>query len=183
MARFPKNLIRRAKGIRFLLLDVDGVMTDGRIYLDGEGRETKAFHILDGAGIRLAVAAGISVGLLSGRRSSVIEARARELGLQEVHHGISDKLAVFEDIIKRHAITDSEVAYMGDDLIDLPIFARVGLAVAVPNAHESVIKAAHWITSRSGGLGAVRDVTDLLIACRKASRNRAPAPRRNRPKR
>jgi 3-deoxy-D-manno-octulosonate 8-phosphate phosphatase (KDO 8-P phosphatase) len=152
--------------VRYLLLDVDGVLTDGTIYLDSAGREIKAFHILDGSGIRLALDAGLGVGLLSGRRSPVVRIRARELGIRDVHQGAVDKAAVYDRLRRRHDLRDAEVAYMGDDVIDLPVLARVGLAVTVPNAHDQVRAAAHFTTDRRGGQGAVRELIDLLLTAR-----------------
>lgn len=166
MPRPTPALRARAARVRYLLLDVDGVLTDGTIYLDSAGREIKAFNILDGSGIRLALTAGLGVGLLSGRRSPVVTRRARELGIRDVHQGASDKAAVYERLRRRHALRDAEVAYMGDDVIDLPLFARVGLAVSVPNAHARVRAAAHWTTVSPGGRGAVRELIDLVLAAR-----------------
>jgi 3-deoxy-D-manno-octulosonate 8-phosphate phosphatase (KDO 8-P phosphatase) len=162
-----RSLIQHAKKIRFLLLDVDGVLTNGTVYLDGEGREIKAFNIYDGSGIHLARKAGIEVGFLSGRGSPVLEHRARELGVTEVHQNRLDKLEAYEGILKRRGLTDEEVAYVGDDLIDLPLLRRVGLAVSVPNAVREVRREVHWITKKPGGAGAVREVTDLLLSVRK----------------
>ena len=163
MAPIARALRQRVARVRFLLLDVDGVLTDGTIYLDGEGRETKGFHIHDGSGIRLAQAAGLGVGLLSGRESAAVTRRARELGIDELHQGIEDKAAAYARITERLGLTDRAVAYMGDDVIDLPVLEHVGLAVAVADAHARVRAAAHWVTRRNGGRGAVRELIDLLL--------------------
>jgi 3-deoxy-D-manno-octulosonate 8-phosphate phosphatase (KDO 8-P phosphatase) len=161
------RLLLRARKIRFLLLDVDGILTDGTIWIDDQGREMKGFSIYDGHGIRLLQEAGLEVGLLSGRASNVVTIRAKELGIREVHQGVRDKIKVYEELIGRLGLSDNEVAYMGDDLIDLPILKRVGLSVSVPNAVPSAIKSAEWVTRRKGGEGAVREVTDLLLEARK----------------
>jgi 3-deoxy-D-manno-octulosonate 8-phosphate phosphatase (KDO 8-P phosphatase) len=164
-------LLSRAKPIQLLLLDVDGVLTDGRIIYDENGRESKAFHIHDGHGINRLRASGCLVGFLSGRVSSAVERRAKELDVTIVHLDVGDKLAVYEQLLAHHRLSDREVAYVGDDLPDLPVLARVGLAVAVASAVPEVRRAAHWITSRAGGQGAVREVTDLLVMARETVRN------------
>jgi 3-deoxy-D-manno-octulosonate 8-phosphate phosphatase (KDO 8-P phosphatase) len=134
------RLLSRARKIRFLLLDVDGVLTDGTIWIDDQGRETKGFSIYDGHGIHLLLESGLGVGLLSGRTSNVVAIRAKDLGIQEVHQGVRDKIKVYEELIGRLGLSDNEVAYMGDDLIDLPILKRVGLSISVPYAAPSVIR-------------------------------------------
>src|SRR5512140_1762183 len=128
----------RAKNIRMLLLDVDGVLTDGSIIIDHQGNELKAFHVRDGLGIKMAQKAGITVGIITGRDSRVVSIRARELGIQEVHEGAHDKVAVYDSILARHGLIDSQVAYMGDDVVDLGILKRAGLAAAVADCDPSV---------------------------------------------
>lgn len=157
------QLAKRAKAVTFLLLDVDGVLTDGRIIYDSDGREIKAFDIHDGAGLSQLRRAGFSIGLLSGRMSKAVDVRAKELEIDIVHQGIANKLAVYESLLDRCGLRDEQVAYVGDDLIDLPLFDRVGLAVAVASAQPAVRRAAHWVTRLPGGRGAVREVTDFLI--------------------
>jgi len=166
--KIPKRIIEKAGRIKFLLLDVDGVMTDGTIYIDSDGCETKAFNIYDGSGIHLARKAGIEVGIVTGRQSPIVEFRAQELGITEVHQRILDKVKVYDDLLRKYGLQDSEMAYIGDDVIDLPILKRVGLAVAVPNAQSEVRENVDWITRKAGGYGAVREVTDLLLAARKS---------------
>ena len=161
--RASKNLVKRAESIKFLLLDVDGVLTDGLIYMDGDGKETKAFHIHDGHGLYQLQDAGIRVGLVSGRASRVIDFRAKELGITEAHQGVSNKLPVYLDILKRYKLQDEQMAYVGDDVIDIPILERAGLAIAVANAVKQVKAKAHMVTVRSGGQGAVREVADFLL--------------------
>jgi len=162
--RSSKNLVGRAKLIEFLLLDVDGVLTDGLIYLDGDGRETKAFHIHDGHGLHLLQEAGIRVGLISGRASRVVDFRSKELGITEVYQGLTKKLPVYLDLLKKYKLQDQQMAYMGDDTIDIPILERAGLAVAVANAVKAVKAKAHMVTVRWGGQGAVREVADFLLS-------------------
>ena len=160
---YPPDVYQRAQNIRLLILDVDGVLTDGRLYFDAKGEALKVFHVRDGHGIKLAQRAGIEVALLSGRRSDAAYHRARELGISRFHEGLRDKVAVLEEIMAAMQIQAAQVAMVGDDLVDLPIMSRVGLAVAVADAVPEVVAAAHWVTSRPGGRGAVREVCDLLI--------------------
>jgi len=162
----PRALLNRARPIRLLLLDVDGVLTDGRILYDADGRELKSFHIHDGLGINRLRNEGCLVGFLSGRASSAVERRAKELDVTIVYQGVEDKLAVYERILADQRVNDFEVAYVGDDLPDLPVLGRVGLAIAVASAHPDLFQAVHWITGRAGGEGAVREVTDLLLRAR-----------------
>ncbi|MEW6681586.1 MAG: HAD-IIIA family hydrolase [Nitrospirota bacterium] len=164
MAAAPSGrIIARAKGVAFLLLDVDGVLTDGLVTFTSEGHEVKSFHIHDGHGIKQLVRAGVDVGILSGRHSPIVERRATELGILEVHQGAEDKLKVYEKLLARRRLRDQDVAYIGDDVPDLHIMKRVGFAVAVRNGHDAVKRSAHYTTSRRGGDGAVREVCDLLL--------------------
>lgn len=160
-------LLAKAKKIRFLLLDVDGVLTDGTLWIGEQGQEIKGFSIYDGHGIHLLMKNGFGVGLLSGRASKVVALRAKELGIREVHQGIRNKLALYEKMLQRLGLSDKEVAYMGDDVIDLPILRRAGLSVSVPNGVVEVIRSVQWVTHRRGGEGAVREVTDLLLEAKK----------------
>jgi 3-deoxy-D-manno-octulosonate 8-phosphate phosphatase (KDO 8-P phosphatase) len=162
-----KELLRRSEQIRFLLLDVDGVLTDGLIYLDSDGREIKAFHIHDGHGLYLLQKAGIQVGWISGRSSRIVDSRAKELGITEVHQGVHEKLHVYLNLLKKYKLQDQQMAYMGDDVIDIPILERAGLAIAVANAVKAVKTKAHMTTRHSGGEGAVREIADFLISVRK----------------
>lgn len=157
------TLTARAKAVTFLLLDVDGVLTDGRVTFTSEGHEVKAFHIHDGHGIKQLSRAGIEVGILSGRHSPIVDRRAKELGIVEVHQGVEDKLAVYEALLARRRLRDRNVAYMGDDVPDLAVLKRVGFAVVVRNGHNAVKRSAHYVTTRPGGEGAVREVSDLLL--------------------
>lgn len=159
-------LRRKARRIRLLLMDVDGVLTDGLIYLDGEGREVKAFHIHDGLGLVHLQSAGVRVGLISGRASRAAGQRAKELGITEVHQGVDDKVKCYEALCRRWRLTDPDVAMMGDDLNDLPLLTRVGLALAPADAVAEVRAAADYVTRRAAGRGAVREAADLLLRAR-----------------
>lgn len=158
------RIASRAKKIRLLLLDVDGVLTDGSIILDDQGRELKAFHVRDGHGIKMAQKAGIVIGIITGRTSGVVNVRASELGISEVHQGAKEKIVVYEDILARLRCADDEAAFIGDDVVDAAILRRAGLAVAVADAHPSVLRLAHLVTRAPGGRGAVREVVDLILA-------------------
>ncbi len=158
-----RSLPSKAKKIKLLLLDVDGVMTDGSIILDSSGNETKCFHVRDGHGIKLIQKAGIHVGIITGRSSEVVNIRARELGITEVHQGVHDKILVYDAIILKYGLKDEEVAYIGDDAVDLSIFKRVGFAAAVADADPSVKPYVDLITKSAGGRGAVREVINFII--------------------
>jgi 3-deoxy-D-manno-octulosonate 8-phosphate phosphatase (KDO 8-P phosphatase) len=153
----------RSKKIKLLLLDVDGVLTDGRIILDSRGNELKAFHVRDGLGIKLAQRTGIMVGIITGRRSDVVELRARELGIQEVHQGALEKITVYDALLEKYQLRDDEVAYMGDDIVDLDIFHRVGIAVAVADSDPAIKSHVDLVTKTSGGRGAVREFINILL--------------------
>ena len=160
---YPPEVWQRARSIRLLLLDVDGVLTDGQLFFDAKGEALKVFHVRDGHGLKMAQKAGIEVAFVSGRRSDAAYHRAKELGINRFHEGVRDKEAVLTEIMAAMQIEAVAVAAVGDDLVDLPVLARVGLAVAVADAVPEVIAAAHWVTTNPGGQGAVREVCDLLI--------------------
>lgn len=163
MKKSNQSLKARAKKIKILLLDVDGVMTDGRITLDNQGNETKSFHVRDGHGIKLIQKAGVIVGIITGRSSEVVNIRARELGITEVHQGAHNKIMVYDSLIAKYGLRDDEAAYIGDDAVDLSIFKRVGLAAAVADSDQSVTSHVHLITKCMGGRGAVREVINLIL--------------------
>jgi len=142
---------------------VDGVLTDGRLYFDAKGEALKVFHVLDGHGIKMAQRAGIEVAFLSGRRSDAAYIRAKELGISRYFEGLRDKAATLEQLLAALNLTPREVAMVADDLVDLPVMSRVGLAVAVADAVPQIQAAAHWVTGLPGGRGAVRQVCDLLL--------------------
>ena len=156
-------ITEKASAIRLLLLDVDGVMTDGRITLNEEGQETKGFNVKDGQGLRMLMQAGVDVVIISGRRSRAVEFRGKDLGIQEIHQGISDKATLCREILKHRNLEKGHVCCIGDDLPDLPLFDEVGLAVAVADAVPELRKAAGFRTSMGGGNGAVREVCELIL--------------------
>jgi 3-deoxy-D-manno-octulosonate 8-phosphate phosphatase (KDO 8-P phosphatase) len=157
------TLIERANDIRLLVLDVDGVLTDGRLIFSARGEEQKCFHVRDGAGIVQLLKTGVQIAVISGRRSKAVDRRMSELGITWVRQGISDKLAALRELLDILALGPQAVASVGDDSPDLPIFEVARLAIAVADAHPSVKSQAHFITQAAGGRGAVREVCDLIL--------------------
>ena len=161
------EIISRARQIRLLLLDCDGVLTDGGLHYTFDGKRVmegaKVFHIHDGQGLKLAREAGLKLGVISGRVSPALTARARDLQIDRLHQGIDDKLSVYEQIKTDEGLTDAQIAYVGDDLPDLPVMRLVGLAIAVADAVEEVRECAHLVTQKPGGRGAAREVVELLL--------------------
>lgn len=164
---FPRAVAARARKIRILLMDVDGVLTAGHVLLlpleEGRTVEMKAFHSQDGAGLKMARDAGLRTGVISGRESPAMTRRAQEVGMDFVFQGRSEKLPAYEEILQTARASDSEVAYIGDDLPDLPILQRVGLAIAVANAVDEVQRAVHHVTRRSGGEAGVREAIEGIL--------------------
>jgi 3-deoxy-D-manno-octulosonate 8-phosphate phosphatase (KDO 8-P phosphatase) len=156
--------------IELLILDVDGVLTDGRLYFGAKGEALKVFHVRDGHGIKLLMAAGVHVAAFSGRRAAATAARLRELRVPTVVQGCADKLAAFTKLTKRLKIDPLNCACMVDDTPDLPLMSAVGLAAAVADAHPVVLSAAHWVARSPGGLGAVRELCDALLRARAGHR-------------
>ena len=154
---------RRAARVKLLLMDCDGVLTDGRITLLENGDEQKSFHTRDGHGIVLFHRAGLASGIISGRTSSLVERRARELGMRYVRQGTWDKIKDFGELLAEAGVTDHEVAFVGDDVTDIPLMQRSALAVAVADAAPETRAAAHYVTQLPGGYGAVREVTELIL--------------------
>ena len=163
LADYPADIRERAARVRLACFDVDGTLTDGRLWLDAEGRELKAFDIHDGMGLRLLEEHGVRVALVTARHSAVAEARGRELRLAEVHIGVKDKRALLETLCAKYGHTPAEAAMMGDDLVDLAAMGIAGLAVAPASAHAWVKERAHWRTRAGGGQGAARELCDLIL--------------------
>jgi len=151
------------KHIKMLIMDVDGVLTDGRIIMDGRGRELIAFDVQDGSGLKYLARSEIRIVFLSGRTSPAVKLRAHVLGVQDVYQGIKNKLPVLETLLKKYRLKAREVCYMGDDLLDLPLMRRIGYPVAVPNACSEVKKYARYVTRAHGGHGAVREVVEKIL--------------------
>lgn len=159
----PRTIAART---RLLVLDVDGVLTDGRLYYGVRGETLKVFHVRDGLGVKLLAAAGITVAVISGRRSAMTARRCRELGIRHVFQGVEDKLAVFQRLREGLSLACGACACVGDDVPDVPLMREVGLAFAVADAHPQARTAAHVVTSLPGGKGAVREVCDYLLTAR-----------------
>ncbi len=157
------TLTERARRVRLVLLDVDGVLTDGKILVHADGTESKTFDIRDGTGIVLAQKAGVRVGFLSARQSAATTERAHQLRIAIVRQGALDKLATYEALLAELGLEDHDVAFMGDDLLDLPVLGRVGLAAAPADAVPEVKATAHWVSRSRGGDGAVRELTEVVL--------------------
>ncbi len=153
----------RAAGVRLVLFDVDGVLTDGRLFMDNDGQEYKAFNSRDGHGLKMLAHTGIEIGIITGRTSRVVEHRTRELGIRHVHQGCADKLSVYLELTRQLGFEPAQTAFVGDDVVDLPILLRAGFAVAVHDAHPLVKQHAHWVTPSAGGRGAARELCELIM--------------------
>ena len=158
-----ETIRHKAQQLKLLILDVDGVLTDGRLFFDNLGVEYKCFHARDGHGIKLLRQTGVEIAVISGRKSNSVALRMKSLGVSRVYQGHENKIAAFNEIIADLGIQPEQAAHIGDDLLDLPVMTRVGLAIAVNDANETVKQYADWCTETSGGLGAVREVCDFIM--------------------
>jgi 3-deoxy-D-manno-octulosonate 8-phosphate phosphatase (KDO 8-P phosphatase) len=161
--RIPVGLRNKAKNISLLLLDVDGVLTDGRIIVDDRGIETKHFHVRDGQGIALLLSSGVEVGLITARSSQSVRHRAKELGIHLVRQGVREKIVAYNKIKRSCGLQDNQVAYMGDDIIDLPTLRQAGLALSVADGWYGLRSEVDYVTQAPGGHGAVREVAEMLL--------------------
>ena len=157
------DILERAQQTRLVIFDVDGVLTDGSLYLGDDGQEYKAFNSRDGHGMKMLQHTGVTLAIITGRSSEVVRIRMESLGVTHVYQGQRDKLPAYEDIKGVLGVRDEQVAYVGDDVVDLPVMRRVGLAIAVADAHPLVKQHAHWQTQSPGGRGAGRDVCELIM--------------------
>ncbi len=164
-----KNIKEKLQKIKLLILDVDGVMTDGRIIMDNKGREMKNFDVRDGHGIKILQRYGIKVAILTGRQSKVVEYRAKDLEIDDVYQGAVNKKNVFEKILQKNSLSAFAAAYMGDDIIDIPVLKRVGFSAAVADALDVVKKSVDYVTKHRGGHGAVREICDLVVRARESA--------------
>ena len=158
-----QDILDKAAHVKLLIFDVDGVLTDGRIIIGDDGQEYKGFYTRDGHGMKMLQATGVEIAIITGRTSQVVEHRMAGLGIKHVFQGQLDKLPAFEQLIAQLGVAPHEVAYVGDDVVDLPVMTRVGLAVAVQDAHHLVVQHAHWQTPHGGGRGAARDICELIM--------------------
>lgn len=161
-----QDILDKAATIKLVIFDVDGVLTDGSLFIGDDGQEYKAFNSKDGHGMRMLQDAGVDIAIITGRVSKVVEHRVRDLGIKHVYQGKRQKLPAFEELLKKIGLDPGEVAYVGDDVVDLPVMTRAGLAICVQDAHPYVKKHAHWITEHGGGRGAGRDVCEMLLEAR-----------------
>lgn len=162
-ADYPADIVERAARVRLALFDVDGVLTDGKLWYSADGTELKSFHSQDGLGMKRLLANGVEIGVITARMSHIVTERTAELGIVHVYQGQESKRECYEQLIAALKLTPEQVCYVGDDVVDLPVMQRVGLAIAPANAHPWVSARAHWQTRLAGGAGAAREVCDLLL--------------------
>ncbi|MCP5143129.1 MAG: 3-deoxy-manno-octulosonate-8-phosphatase KdsC [Chromatiales bacterium] len=158
-----QDILARAKHIKLVIFDVDGVLTDGSLFIGDNGEEYKAFNSRDGHGMKMLQQAGVAIGIITGRTSNVVRYRMESLGVEYVYQGQLDKLPAYLDLLEKTGLTPEQTAYVGDDVVDLPIMGHAGLAIAVADAHPLVARHAHWQTPSNGGRGAARDVCEMLM--------------------
>lgn len=158
-----KDILEKAAQIKLVVFDVDGVLTDGSLFIGDDGEEYKAFYSKDGLGMKMLQATGVEIAVITARTSNVVLHRMQSLGIKHIYQGQLEKLPAFEQILGEMKITSEQAAYVGDDVIDLPVMLRAGLAVAVQDAHPAAKQHAHWQTSHNGGRGAARDVCELIM--------------------
>jgi 3-deoxy-D-manno-octulosonate 8-phosphate phosphatase (KDO 8-P phosphatase) len=162
-AKNVQTLLQRGRAIKLAIFDVDGVLTDGRLYFLADGSEFKTFNTLDGQGIKMLIASGVRTAIISGRSTPIVERRAQNLGIQHLYQGREDKLVVLDELLAELGLNYADVAYLGDDLPDLPVIRRAGLGMAVANANELVRQHAHGVTQARGGEGAAREFCELIL--------------------
>lgn len=158
------TLTQRIQAIKLIAFDVDGIMTDGGLYLTDSGEEIKRFNSLDGHGLKMLKRSGVELAIITGRTSKLVEMRAKNLGITHLYQGIEDKWAAMQDLLAKLGLTPAAAAFMGDDVVDLPVMRRVGFGVTVPNSPQIVRDHAHYLTQRDGGNGAVRETCELIMS-------------------
>jgi len=163
-----EEILKKAASVSLLLMDVDGVLTDGRIIYDSDGKELKFFHVRDGHGLKLVLRYGVKTGIITGRNSSVVDKRAAELGIELVYQNAKDKKEVIEKILSEQGLKPEQVAYIGDDIVDIPVFKRVGFRVTVPDAPYEVRQEVDYVTLNYAGKGAVREVCEIILKAKGA---------------
>ncbi len=158
-----QDILEKAANIKLVIFDIDGVLTTGALYLGDDGQEYKAFNSKDGHGLRMLQDAGVEVAIITGRTSNVVLHRAKDLGITRIYQGKREKLPAYEALLEDTGLTHKDIAYVGDDVVDLPVMSKVGFAICVQDGHPFVKKHAHWITDKNGGCGAGRDVCELIL--------------------
>lgn len=161
-----QDILQKAKKIKLVIFDIDGVLTTGALFIGDDGQEYKAFNSKDGHGLRMLQDAGVEVAIITGRQSEVVKHRAQDLGISRIYQGKREKLPAYLALLEETGLSHDEVAYVGDDVVDLPVMSQVGLAICVQDGHPFVKKHAHWITDHNGGCGAGRDVCELILEAR-----------------
>lgn len=161
-----QDILDKAANIKLVIFDVDGVLTDGSLFIGDDGQEYKAFNSKDGHGMRMLQDGGVEIAIITGRISKVVEHRMKDLGIKRVYQGKREKLPAYEELLNDVQLSHDEVAYVGDDVVDLPVMCKVGLAIGVQDAHPMVKRHAHWITEQPGGKGAGRNVCELILEAR-----------------
>lgn len=164
LTRTPEHLLERLVRIKLMVFDIDGVLTDGSLWYGDQGEVLKRFHVHDGHGLKMMLNSGIRVALMTGRTSKIVSLRAAELGVADVIQDVRDKGQALNELASRHFLSFQDVGFMGDDLIDIPAMQKVGFAASVPDAPTYIAQAAHWVSSKPGGHGAVRECCDLILA-------------------
>ena len=158
-----QEVLEKAKKIKLVIFDVDGVLTDGSLFYGDDGQEYKAFNSQDGHGMKMLQESGVLIGIITGRTSEVVKHRMKNLKVTHIYQGKLEKLPAYEELIEKLSLLPEQVAYAGDDVVDLPIMIRVGLAITVPGAHQLAKKHAHWVTTQKAGAGAAREICELIM--------------------
>ncbi len=158
-----KEILQRAKKIKLVVFDVDGVLTDGSLFYGENGEEYKAFYAKDGLGMKMLMATGVHIGIITARDSTLVQHRMDSLGIEHLYQGRLDKLTAFNELLNKLKLNYEQTAFVGDDVVDLPVMAKVGLSITVKDAHPMVIEQAHWQTPLNGGRGAARNVCELIM--------------------
>jgi len=158
-----QDILEKAAKIKLVIFDIDGVLTTGALFIGDDGQEYKAFNSKDGHGLRMLQDAGVEVAIITGRKSNVVNYRAKDLGITRIYQGKREKLPAYEELLAETGLSHQDIAYVGDDVVDLPVMTKVGLAICVQDGHPFVKKHSHWITERNGGCGAGRDVCELIL--------------------
>ncbi|VAW71707.1 3-deoxy-D-manno-octulosonate 8-phosphate phosphatase [hydrothermal vent metagenome] len=161
-----QDILEKAAKIKLVIFDIDGVLTSGALFIGDDGQEYKAFNSKDGHGLRMLQDGGVKVAIITGRQSEVVNHRAKDLGITLIYQGRREKLPAYEQLLAETGLTHEEIAYVGDDVVDLPVMSRVGLAICVNNGHDFVKKHSHWVTQLDGGNGAGREVCEMLLESR-----------------
>lgn len=159
----PQIVLQKAQAVKLLILDVDGVLTTGQLFITDKGEVIKPFNTLDGHGIRMLQQTGVQTAIITARNDAAVEFRAKQLGITHYYHGVSDKKLAYQQVCELAQVEYDECAMVGDDVIDLPIMIRCGLPIAVANGHDFVKQQAVWVTDKQGGMGAVRQITDMIM--------------------